>query len=135
MQKLNRGTSVTIRRFKGGQEKDVTVKLEEFSLESSQSSHLKPKEDVQLLAGAIIEPIPERYPGQEGVLVSEIIPGSLVDKRGLEEGDLILDINQTPIRSVKDFERLAAQLTAKETALLLLRRENASMFLSIHKGK
>ncbi len=129
------GTSITIRRLQGGQEKNVTVMIEEFPLERSPPTRLKPKDDAQLLTGVTVEPVPKSFSGKEGVLVVEIAPGSLVDKRGLEEGDIILDINQTPVRSVKDFERLTEQLRRHDTALLLLRRENATMFLPLHKGK
>jgi type II secretory pathway component PulC len=53
----------------------------------------------------------------------------------LEEGDIILDINQTPIRSAKDFEQAMKHLERNDTALFLIRRENAMMFLPIKKGK
>jgi serine protease Do len=128
------GTSITIQRLKGGQEKDITVKIEEFPLKRSPHSPLKPKDSAQLLTGVTVEPVPKNFPGKEGILVREIAPGSLVDKRGLEEGDIILEIDQKPIRSVKDFERLAEELGLHDKALLLLRRENATMFLPIHKG-
>ena len=83
-----------------------------------------------------VEALPKNFPlGKEGVLVSEITPWSLADRQGLEEGDIILDINQTPIRSVKDFAQLTEQLGRHNSALLLLRRENATMFLPLNKGK
>ena len=130
------GTSITIQQRQAGQDKTINVKVEAFPLRPSQPIRLKAGGDPRLLAGVLVEALPRDFPlGTEGVLVGDIIPGSLVDQQGLEEGDIILDINQTPIRSVKDFEQLAEQLGRQNTALLLLRRENATMFLPIHKGK
>ena len=130
------GTSITLRRLQDGKVKNMTIQIEESPYETVQPTGLKPKDADQLLTGVTVEPLPKKFPwGKEGVLVGEIAPGSLVDRRGLEEGDIILDINQTPIRSVKDFEQLRKQLKRQDTALLLLRRENATMYLPIHKGK
>ncbi len=125
------GTSITIKRLQGGKEKDVVVKVEEFPVETSPRTSLKRKGDPQLLTGVTVESVPRNFPGTEGVLVVEIAPGTLGDKQGLQEGDIILDINQTPIRSVEDFEKLARQLSRQDTALLLLRRENATMYLPL----
>ncbi len=125
------GTSITIKRLQGGKESDVIVKVEEFPVEASPRISLKLKGDPQLLTGVTVEPVPKNDSGKEGVLVVEIAPGTLGDKQGLQEGDIILDINQTPIRSVEDFEKIAKQLSRQDTALLLLRRENATMYLPL----
>ena len=130
------GTSITIRRLQGGQEKEVTVKIAAFPLEPKPRTPQEPANNTGLLTGVTVEALPQDFPlGKEGVLVSEITPGSLADKHGLEEGDIILDINLTAIRSDKEFEQMAKQLERHNSALLLLRREDATMFLPIHKGK
>ena len=127
------GTSITITRIRDGKEKDIAVTIGEFTLETNSPPNLKPANDVHLLAGVTVEPIPKDFlRGKDGILVSAVIPGSLADNQGLEEGDVILDINQVTMRSIKDFERLQGKLGRKDSALLLLRRENATMFLSIH---
>ncbi len=128
------GTSVTITRLRDGQEKNITVKIEEFVLETTSPSRMKPVNEAYLLAGVIVEPVPKDFArGKDGVLVSTVAPGSLADNRGLEEGDVILDINQATMRSVKDFKELQGKLGRKDSALLLLRRESATMYLSIHQ--
>ncbi len=128
------GTTITIKRLRGGKEKDVIVKVEEFPVDPSPRTSLKLKRDPQLLTGVTVEPVPKNFTGTEGVLVVEIAPGTLGDTQGLQEGDIILAINQTPIRSVKGFEELTKQLVHNEPVLLLLRRENATMFLPLHQG-
>jgi len=51
-----------------------------------------------------------------GAVISEIDPNSPAAQQGLQPGDVIEDINRQPVRSVADFNRLAAQ--AKEQTLL-----------------
>ncbi len=43
---------------------------------------------------------------REGVVVTEVAPGSPAEEAGLREGDLILGLNQQPVRSVTDFNNL-----------------------------
>jgi len=130
------GSSITIQRLQAGQVHSTTVKIEDVPLEANPATRKEPEEKAPVLKGVTVEPLPKDFPfGKEGVLVVAIAPGSLGDKRGLVEGDIIVDINQTPIHSVKDFERIANQIGKQDTALLLLRRENATMFLSLHKER
>jgi len=129
------GTQVTITRLRDGKEKDVSVKIGKFPFETRISPRLKPVNDVQLLGGVTVEAVPKDFArGKTGVLVSTVAPGSLADTQGLEEGDILLDINQTSMRTVEDFKRLQDTLKRKDTALLLIRRENTSMFIPIHSG-
>jgi len=126
------GTQVTITRFRDGQEKDVTIKIREFPFKTRSPPQLKPVNKVHILGGVTVEVVPKDFvQGKGGVLVSTVTPGSLADTQGLEEGDVILDINQTSMQTVKDFLRQQDILKRKDTALLLIRRENTSMFLTI----
>lgn len=44
------------------------------------------------------------FKGQKGVLVSEVLPGSLLETSGLQPGDIIVKINAKEVGSVQDFE-------------------------------
>ena len=128
------GTSVMITRIRDGQEQTVPVTIEEFPFPMISSPSLIPLNVSELLVGVTVEPIPKDFArGKDGVLVSAIVPGSLSDTRGLEEGDVILNINQTIMHSVKDFQEVQGRLGPKDRALLFIRREQVAMFLSIHE--
>lgn len=66
-----------------------------------------------------------------GVVVTDIEAGSPAERAGLRTGDVIREINRTPVLDVRDFERLTGRLTSKSPVLLLIQRGNATIFLSI----
>lgn len=84
------------------------------------------------LSGLSIEPV---KPGQtregHGVVVTQIASGSPAEHAGLQSGDVILELNRSPIRSVQDFEQLVKRLDAQESVLVLLQRGKGTIFLTI----
>ncbi len=129
------GTQVSLTRFRDGHVKEITVNIGKFPFKTHARPRLKPLNTLQLLEGISVEPVPKDFArGRDGLLVSTVTPGCLADTQGLEEGDILLDINQTPMRTVKDFLQLRDTLTRKDAALLLIRRENTSMFIPLQAG-
>ena len=64
-----------------------------------------------------------------GVVINEIDSNSPAAQQGLQPGDVIEGINRQPVRSVADFNRLAAQ--AKEQTLLRVNRQGNGSFVVI----
>lgn len=64
----------------------------------------------------------------EGVMVSDVRPGSFAEDLGLHRFDVILSLNHQAVRSVDDFNRLQSGLKSGEDALLLIARRNGSVY-------
>jgi len=54
---------------------------------------------------------------KEGVLITEVKPGSLADDAGLQEGDVITAINKLPIKNLQDYNSAIEKV--KEGSCLL----------------
>ena len=67
----------------------------------------------------------------QGVLVVGVEPDSKADRAGLTEGDVITEINRHPVKSIQDFERVAADLKKDKSGLLLIYRRGAALFLTV----
>ncbi len=65
----------------------------------------------------------------EGVVITEVGPKSPAEKAGIEEGEVILEINRRQIKSVKDYE--AAMEKAEDTVLLLLHKGTSTHFIAV----
>ena len=65
----------------------------------------------------------------QGVVITNLDPASPAAQAGLQQGDVIESISRQPVRSVADFERLAAQ--AKGETLLRINRQGSGVFLVI----
>jgi serine protease Do len=71
------------------------------------------------------------FKNETGAVVADVVPGSPADDAGLEPGDLIQEINRVPVRSARDFERLARGLRSGDAVALLVRRGQGTVFLSL----
>ncbi len=69
--------------------------------------------------------------GPQGVLVNEVKPGGFAEDVGLQRFDVILSINQKPVVSVDDFNRLQSQLKSGEDVLFLIARRNGRNFTTL----
>jgi Do/DeqQ family serine protease len=68
-------------------------------------------------------------PNVMGVVISQVDPNSPAAQYGLQEGDVIESINRQPVRSVGDFNKLAAQ--AKGQTLLRINRQGNGVFVVV----
>ncbi len=59
----------------------------------------------------------------QGVLVTEVKPGSFASDLGLVRGDVILSFNHKTVSSVEEFNRLLAQIKSGSDVLLLIARQ------------
>ncbi len=71
----------------------------------------------------VLEPSEARDAGQpRGVLILQVAPGTPADDAGLRPEDLLLGINQRPVASVDDVQRLMALSAEPEVRLEVLRK-------------
>lgn len=72
-----------------------------------------------------------RAQGVRGVFVRRVLQGSLAEEAGFQANDLIMTINDIPIRDMRDFYiRLVATAASRETRLLV-RRGRQSQVLTV----
>jgi hypothetical protein len=66
-----------------------------------------------------------------GVLVGTVDPGSPAAQAGLQEGDLILEVNRKPVTRPGDVPIAKAEGSQRDCVLLLLKRGTASLFVVV----
>jgi serine protease Do len=125
------GETVEIKVLHEGQEKTFHVTIAER------------KEKAELAAGGadnfgmtVQEITPEiaKHLGisrKTGVIVVDVKEGSAAEDAGIRPQDIILQVNEVKINSLKDFQRAVLKAGIKEGVLLLIKRGKASMFVPI----
>ncbi|MBW2146189.1 MAG: DegQ family serine endoprotease [Deltaproteobacteria bacterium] len=69
------------------------------------------------------------YEGQEGVLVTNVVPGSPGQLAGLERGDLIQEVNRMKVTDVDSFNQVLAKAIESKSVLFLVRHGEYSRYL------
>lgn len=69
----------------------------------------------------------------EGLVVIESDPNGDAAKKGIDAGDVIIDINQQPVQSVDNLKSkiAAAKKAGRETVLLLVNRQGSIQFVAV----
>lgn len=90
------------------------------------------------LAGLSVEDITPQMaqrlqltPETKGVVVTAVQPGSHADSAGLRQGDIISEVNRTPVRSTQDYHTAMTQLPQERPALLLVYRQGVPIFMTV----
>jgi serine protease Do len=71
---------------------------------------------------------------QEGILISEVVPGSPAQKAGLQQGDIIVGYNGKSIKNVATFRNEIALMNPSSSVQLKLLRDNQPITLSVVLG-
>ncbi len=124
---LKPGSTVDFVLWRKGKRIPVTVTLDkrEPLTEEAEEGQDKLLEDLGFTVRAMTEELAQRfgYEGDEGVIVSTVDPTSEAARKGLSPGTLIKEVDQTPVKNLKDFEAAMKKAKKKKTALLLIKQD------------
>jgi len=68
-----------------------------------------------------------------GVVVIGVEDGSLAEEMGLQEGDVILEVNRKKIESLKDYDRAMKDVSVEKGILFHIHRKGSSFYLTFKK--
>jgi serine protease Do len=69
-----------------------------------------------------------------GVVVTAVASGSPADQGGVQPGDVVRELNRQRVRSVADFEKIAAGLEPGDRVTVLLQRADSALFVAFTLG-
>jgi serine protease Do len=99
----------------------------------------KEKEEEEKLGARVQELTPQlaaryRISGiRQGVVVLGVEDGSIADEIGLQEGDVILEINRKKIENLKDYEKAIREANFEKGVLFQLHRKGSSFYVPFKK--
>ena len=68
----------------------------------------------------------------EGVVITNVETGSPGARDGLRKGDVILEIERTPVTTMDSFKNAVSKLDPSDHVLLLILREERSFYTILH---
>jgi serine protease Do/serine protease DegQ len=66
------------------------------------------------------------FKSQKGVLVAEVLPGSVSESSGIKAGDIVTKINSKEVGSVKEFQEIFDSAQAGDSVRVGLFRDDQS---------
>jgi serine protease Do len=72
--------------------------------------------------------------GNEGLVVTNVVPEGPADRANLRRGDVILEVNRQPVRKIEDVKAIIAKLKENDLVLLRVRRGDQASFLTLRIG-
>ena len=70
-------------------------------------------------------------PEGKGVVVARVSPGSPAENAGVRQGDVILEVGRTPVKSTDGFTAALRQGSAEKSVLLVVRRRNITRYIAL----
>jgi serine protease Do len=136
------GTTVHLKIDRNGQTMDVPVTLGTFDLEAEakgdNGGNLPGGGEKGALNGVSVQAltpdlrqqlqVPE---GTQGVVITDIDPNSPASAAGLQQGDIIQQVNRRPVNSVAEFNTAVRAGASRESTLLLVRSGQGTHFVVV----
>jgi serine protease Do len=72
--------------------------------------------------------------GPGGVVVASVAPGSAAAAAGLRAGDVILEVNRHAVKNVDSWDHELKGQDGSKTVLLLIRRDQGTLFVPLKRG-
>jgi serine protease Do len=131
------GNEVVVKVIRDGSEKTFSIKIAERT-EDREVQAMKGSAEQTALGMTVSSITPEiaRHYGlseSEGVVVVAVDEESPAAEAEVEEGDLILEIDHKPVKTLDEYERLVNEVKTGQTVSLLVKRRNGLVALNLTK--
>jgi serine protease Do len=124
-------TVVEVEVIRDGSHKKLHVKIE--LLQDAQETVVAKADPLGLQVQDINEELAKslQLEGVEGVLVSDVTAGNAAGEAGIRRGDVISEMNRTPVRNMQDYQNLLASVTKGSSVLFLIKRGGSTIYIAV----
>jgi S1-C subfamily serine protease len=133
------GTEMTATILRDGKEQDMHLTLGELTPQGAQQRSSRGGEgESPAKLGITVGPITPEIASQlglprgtQGLVVESVDPGGAAAEAGIEEGDIIQEVNRQPVRSAQDMRSAFEKTPAGRAPLLLINRGGQTVFVPV----
>ena len=136
------GTTVHLKIDRSGQNLDVPVTLGEFNLEAENKgdtdNNLPGGGEKGALRGVSVQALTpdlrqqlQTPEGTQGVVITDVDADSPASAAGLQQGDIIVQVNRKPVTTVSEFNAAVKAGASRESTLLLVKTGPGTHFVVV----
>lgn len=125
------GSAVDVEVIRDGSRKVLRVTIE--VLKDSQEVAVAKADPLGLQVQDITEELAQGLKLQdlEGVLVSDVTAGDAASEAGIRRGDVITEINRSPVKNVRDYKNMLASVEKGSSVLFLVKRGGSTIYIAV----
>jgi serine protease Do len=134
---MNPGDVARLQVVRDGQTREFAIHVEEMPGEKVERASVDHGDQDKSLAGVQVESLDAQSarqlglpPSTKGVVVTNVDPASQAAAAGLQEGDVIQEVNRKPVTNSQDFAQALRQ-SHNGDSLLLINRQGNKIFLAV----
>jgi len=135
------GTTLHLKALRDGKSVDLPVTLEamgksEPDNESSDAGHGKPRWGIGL--GDLTPGLRQQLQAGDdvhGAVIQQVTPGSPADNAGLQQGEVITEVNRQPVHSAADVQKALSSVPKDSDVMVLLWTNAGSTFRVLHPSQ
>lgn len=131
------GKTVEVVVFRQGKELRLPVKVEEMKGEEGAARQEAGREPAVQDFGLTLDDLKPRWRQQfglrdrSGVVILEVVQGSPAEQAGIRPGDLVKEVNRTPVATLAQVRQALSQTEKGRPLLLLMQREGNTYFVTL----
>jgi serine protease Do len=128
------GKTVSVQLIRKKEKKNVQAKVEELkpSAEETQPGS-EPEHGLGMTLEEITPELAKQYdlPESSGLIIVKVEGNSPAAEADLRDGDIILEVDQTPVKRLATFISIIRRYKTGDTVLFLINREGATLFVTL----
>jgi serine protease Do len=133
------GTKITLKVLRDGKSMTIPVTLEELGNRTAEGRNNSGKGEGKMRWGVGLSNLTPELRDQlqapreiHGAVIEQVQPGSPADNAGLQQGDIILEVNRHKVQNASDVQQALSSVTKGEDALLLVWSNGGNTFRVLH---
>jgi len=125
---------VEVEVIRKGNRKSLNVKVGE--LKETETAEIEKSKDTASLGMIVKEITPEMaaqygLSEESGIIVTQVENGSSAQEAGINRGDIILEVDQEPVRNIKAYKEKISKFKKGDTVLFLLKRGDSTIYQTL----
>ncbi len=126
--------TVVVEIIRDGKKISVKVTVEELKEEKEEEDRVEEKKNLGMIVEEITPEIARRFGLSEnsGLVVVEVENNSPAEEATIRRGDIILEVDQKPIKTLQDYQEKIQQYQKGDTILFLVKRMDSTIYLTLN---
>jgi serine protease Do len=136
------GKVVDVKVMRDGREKVLKVNIGELPADMAKSEKGEEEEAGGIFEGVTVQNLTDEFRERldvpdkiKGIVVTSVESGSVAEEFGLKSGDVVIEINKKPAKTVKDFNKAVSDISKGEGVLVLLYRDGMTIYVTLSPSK